>query len=67
MKEHLIKKLDIIKKSAELLLEHYETKEFKSTLMEVGLKNILSMSQEAIAEIEEEKASEPLERRDRKP
>jgi len=60
MKEHLIKKLDIIKKSAELLLEHHETREFKSTLMEVGLKNILSMSQEAIDEIEKEKASEPL-------
>jgi hypothetical protein len=28
--------------------------------MEVGLKNILGMSQEAIEEIEEEKASEPL-------
>jgi hypothetical protein len=60
MKEDIIKKLDIIKKSAELLLEHHETREFKSSLMEVGLKNILNMSQEAIAEIEEEKASEPL-------
>jgi hypothetical protein len=59
MKEHLIKKLDIIKKSAELLLTHYESKGFKNTLFEVGLKNILNMSQEAIAEIEKEKASEP--------
>lgn len=59
MKEHIMKKLDIIKKSAEILLEHYETKGFKNTLMETGLKNILGMSQEAIAEIEEEKASEP--------
>jgi hypothetical protein len=60
MKEHLIKKLDILKKRAELLLEHHETKEFKSSLMEVGLKNILGISQEAIDEIKEEKASEPL-------
>jgi len=60
MNENLIRKLDIIKKSAELLLEHHQTRGVKSTLMEVGLKNILGMSQEAIEEIEEEKASEPL-------
>jgi len=59
MKEDLLKKLDIIKKSAELLLEHYETRAVKDNLMEVGLKNVIGMSQEAIAEIEEEKASEP--------
>ena len=59
MKEDLLKKLDIIKKSAELLLAHYETKGFKNTFMEIGLKNILAMSQEAINEIEEEKAPEP--------
>jgi len=59
MKEDITKKLDIIKKSAELLLEHYETKEIKNRLLVVGLKNILNMSQEAIHEIEEEKASEP--------
>ena len=60
MKENLLKKLDIIKKTAELLLEHHQTRGVKNTLMEVGLKNILGMSQEAIDEIEEEKASEPL-------
>jgi hypothetical protein len=59
MKEHLINKLDIIKKSAELLLEHHETRGLKNSLMEVGLKNILAMSQEAILEIEKEKAPEP--------
>ena len=56
MKEDLLKKLEVINKSAELLLTHYETKGFKNTFMEVGLKNILAMSQEAINEIEEEKA-----------
>jgi hypothetical protein len=59
MKEDLIKKLEVIKKSAEILLEHYETKAFKNSLMEVGLKNITAISQEAIAEIEKEKAPEP--------
>lgn len=59
MKEDLIKKLTVIKKSAEILLEHYETRAFKNSLMEVGLKSIIAISQEAIAEIEEEKAPEP--------
>lgn len=60
MKEDLLKKLDIIKKSAELILEHHGTRAVKDNLMEIGLKNIIAMSQEAIHEIEEEKASEPL-------
>lgn len=59
MKGNLIKKLDIIKKSAELLMDHHETRGFKDNLMEVGLKNIISISQEAIEEIEKEKAPEP--------
>ncbi len=59
MKEDLMKKLEVIKKSAEILLEHSESKAFKSSLMEVGLKNIIAMSQEAIDEIEKEKAPEP--------
>lgn len=60
MKENLTKKLDIIKKSAELLLGHHEARAVKDNLMEVGLKNIIGISQEAIDEIEKEKASEPL-------
>jgi len=59
MNETLLKKLDIIKKSSEILLEHHQTRGFKNSLMEVGLKNILNMSQEAIDEIEKEKAPEP--------
>jgi len=55
----LLKKLDVIRKSSEILLEHYQTRGFKNSLMEVGLKNILNMSQEAIDEIEKEKAPEP--------
>jgi len=59
MNETLLKKLDVIKKSSEILLEHHQTRGFKNSLMEVGLKNILNMSQEAIDEIEKEKAPEP--------
>ena len=59
MEEHLIKKLDIIKKSAELLMDHHETRGFKDNLIRVGLQNIISISQEAIDEIEKEKAPEP--------
>jgi len=58
MNETLLKKLDIIKKSSELLLEHQESRVVKDTLMMVGLKNIIAMSQKAIAEIEIEKAPE---------
>lgn len=60
MKEDLIKKLEVIKKSAEILLERYGSRGIITTTIEVGLKNIIAMSQEAINEIEEEKASEPL-------
>lgn len=59
MKEHLMKKLEIIKKSAELLMDHHVTKAVKDNLIEVGLRNIIGISQEAIDEIEKEKASEP--------
>jgi hypothetical protein len=60
MKEHLMKKLEIIKKSAELLLDHHKSRAVKDNLLEVGLRNIIGISQEAIDEIEKEKASEPL-------
>jgi len=56
MKEDLLRKLEVVSKSAEILLDHYETKAFKDSSMEVMLKNIIAMSQEAIAEIKEEKA-----------
>ena len=59
MRQDLISKLSAIKRTSEILLEHYETRGFKDNLMKEGLKNILNMSQEAIAEIEEEKAPEP--------
>jgi len=59
MKEELTKKLNAIKRTAEILLEHYETRAFKNSIMEVGLKNILGTTQQAIDEIEKEKAPEP--------
>jgi len=59
MKEELLKKLKAINRTAEILVEHYETRAFKNSIIEVGLKNIIGISQEAIAEIEKEKAPEP--------
>jgi len=59
MSQHLKTKLDIIKKSAEILLEHYEHRGFKNTLFETGLKNIIAISDEAIYEINKEKAPGP--------
>jgi len=59
MKEELIKKLNAIKRTSEILLEHYETRAFKNSIMEVGLKNILGITQEAIETLEKEKAPEP--------
>jgi hypothetical protein len=55
MNEYTIHKITIIKKSAEILLEHYEKKGFKNTLFEVGLKNILGMSDSILEDIEAEK------------
>jgi hypothetical protein len=59
MNEILIKKLGFIKMSAEILLEHHQARGFKNTMMETGLKNILEIAQEAIYEIQKEKAPEP--------
>jgi len=58
MNEDIIKKVKAIKRSAELLLEHYETRAFKNTLMETGLKNILGISDSILEDIEKEKKEE---------
>ena len=59
MKEDIVTKVKAIKRTAEILMEHHESRLTKNTVMEVGLKNIIGISQEAIAEIEKEKAPEP--------
>ena len=59
MKEDIVTKVKAIKRTAEILMEHHESRAFKNTIMGVGLKNIIAISQEAIDELEKEKASEP--------
>jgi hypothetical protein len=59
MKEDLMEKLKFINRTAEILMEHYESRPFKNSIMGVGLRNIIGISQEAIDEIEKEKAPEP--------
>jgi len=55
MNEYTIKKVNIIKKSAEILLENYERKGFKNTIAEVAIKNILGMCDSVLEDIEAEK------------
>ena len=55
MNESTIEKITIIKKSAEILLENYEKRGLKNTIMEVGLKNILGMSSSVLEDIAQEK------------
>lgn len=59
MNEYTSKKVNIIKRSAEILWEHYEKKGFKNTLIETGIKNILGMCDSILEDIEKEKAPEP--------
>jgi len=51
MNDDIAKKVNIIKRSAEILLEHYEGREIKNSLMEIGLKNILEMSVSILEDI----------------
>ncbi len=51
MDDNTIHKIGIIKKSAEILLEHYESRGFKNTLMETGMKNILELSNSILEDI----------------
>lgn len=55
MNEYTIHKIAIIKKSAEILLENYESRGFKNTLMETGLKNIIGMADSVLEDIAKEK------------
>jgi hypothetical protein len=55
MNDYTIEKVNIIKKSAEILLENHKTRGFKNTIVEVGLKNILGMCDSILEDIEAEK------------
>ena len=59
MDTNIVEVLTDIKKSTELVFEHYKyferSKGFKNTLIEIGLENIISMTQNGINEIEQTK------------
>jgi hypothetical protein len=47
-----------IQKSAELVFEHYRSRGFKNSLIEVGLNNIISLAKEGINLLEQRKKEE---------
>ena len=53
--EEIIKTFEVIKKSGELVFEHYKARGFKNSLIEVGVKNIIGMCDTALEEIAKEK------------
>jgi hypothetical protein len=59
MKEDIITKVKAIRRTAEILMEHEEARLFRNTVMDVGLKNIVGISQNVIDDLEKEKAPEP--------
>jgi hypothetical protein len=56
--EEIIKTFEIIKKSSELIFEHYKSKGFKNSLIEVGIQNIIGMCRTALEQIAKEKREE---------
>jgi hypothetical protein len=59
MKEEIVSKLNAIRRTAEIILEHQSSKAFKNSVITVGAENIIGISKDAIDEIEKEKAPEP--------
>jgi hypothetical protein len=59
MDTNIVEVLRNIKKSTELVFEHYKyferAKGFKNSLIEIGLKNIIGMAQDGINEVEQTK------------
>jgi len=53
--EEIIKTLEVIKKSGELVFEHYKARGFKNTLIEVGIQNIIGTCDTALEQIAKEK------------
>jgi hypothetical protein len=54
-KEEIIKTFEVIKKSGELVFEHYKARGFKNSLIEVGIQNIIGTCDTALEEIAKEK------------
>ena len=57
-KEKLRKILENVEQSGRLVLEHYRSRGFKNTLIEVGLNNIIGMTETAIEMIEKNQTKE---------
>ena len=53
--EEILKILEGIKKSGELVFEHYKARGFKNSLIEVGVKNIIGICDTALEQIAKEK------------
>ena len=56
--EEIIRSFEIIKKSGELVLEHYKSRGFKNNIIEVGIQNIIDMCKIALEQITQEKREE---------
>lgn len=56
--EEIIKTLEVIKKSGELVLEHYKSRGFRNNLIEIGIQNIIDMCKTALKQITQEKREE---------
>jgi len=56
--EGIIKVLQNIKRSSELVFEHYKFKGFKNSLIEIGIQNIIDMCNMALEEIDKGKREE---------
>jgi hypothetical protein len=53
--EEIIKTFEVIKKSGELMFEHFKARGFKNTLIEVGIQNIIGTCDTALEQIGKEK------------
>jgi len=53
--EEIIKTFEVIKKSGELVFEHYKARGCKNSLIEVGIQNIIAMCNTALEQIVREK------------
>jgi len=54
----MIETLEVIKESGELVLEHYKSKGFQNTLIEVGIQNIIGICKTALEQLAKEKGGE---------
>jgi hypothetical protein len=59
MEERVKEILEKIKRTAEIVLEHHTSRAYKNSIITLGVESIISMSKEAIAEIQKEKAPQP--------